>query len=73
MTIKDFLNMTNFCSDELSFDIHKDGKLLTKHWLSIEELHNYSDEILSTEIKNIDFFASGYNSGETDLTIDFYL
>lgn len=73
MTIKDFLNNAAFYADELSFNIRKNNKLLTKHWLTIEELHNYSNEILSAEIKKFDFFASGDNSSEAYLEIDFYI
>lgn len=73
MTIKDFLSKTAFYADELSFHIRKNNKLLTKHWITIEELYNYSDKILSAEIKKFDFFASGDNSGEAYLEIDLYI
>lgn len=73
MTIKNFLSTTALYADEILFRIRKDNKLLIKHWLSIEELYNSPDKMLSAEIKKIDFVASGDNSGEAYLEIEFYI
>lgn len=70
MTIKQFIKSSDFYTYELDFeifDIKSGGKI--KYNLTKQELCHYYNE----KIKQIDFTTSGDNSGESYLTIRFYI
>lgn len=67
MTIREFIESSDFYTEELYFDINSGNKIrynLTKH-----DLFPYHDK----EIKRFDFITTGDNSGESYLTITFYI
>lgn len=67
MTIKEFIESSDFYTYELYFEINSSGKL--KYNLTKQELCSYYDE----KIKRFDFTTAGDNSGESYLTITFYI
>lgn len=76
MTIGEFMSVSSFDTDELTFSIIKNGKYLYKDGLAKEDLEKilYSKETISDyEIDNIDFITCGDNSGESYLAISFYV
>lgn len=67
MTIKEFIESACFYTNELCFEICSISE--RKYNLTIEELHSYYNE----KIKRFDFFTTGDISGESYLTITFYI
>lgn len=67
MTIKEFIESSDFYTYELYFEINSGGKL--KYNLTKQELCSYYDK----KIKRLDFTTAGDNSGESYLTITFYI
>lgn len=67
MTIKEFIGFSDFCTDELYFEI-RSGDII-KYNLTKPKLYPYYDK----KIKSFDFTTSGDNSGESYLTITFYI
>lgn len=67
MTIKEFIESSDFYTDELCFEIYS-GKII-KYNLTKQELNSYYSE----KIKGLDFTTSGDNSGESYLNITFYI
>lgn len=67
MTIIEFINSSDFYTYELYFEIVSNGK--RKYNLTEQELLSYYDE----KIKRFDFTTAGDNSGESYLTITFYI
>ncbi len=68
MTIKEFVESSDFYTDELCFEIYYSGKTI-KYNLTKQELCPYYNE----KIKGLDFTTAGDNSGESYLTITFYI
>lgn len=68
MTIEKFIESSEFYTCELSFDICASDRRI-KYGLTKQELFPY----YNAEIKNFDFVTSGDNSGESYLTITFYI
>lgn len=76
MTIGEFMSVSSFNTEDLTFSIIKNGKNLYKYCLTKKGLEKilYSKESISDyEIDNIDFITSGDNSGESYLTIFIYV
>lgn len=67
MTIKEFIASSDFYTYELYFEICFAGE--RKYNLTKEELLDYYNK----EIKHFDFTTTGDNSGESYLTITFYI
>lgn len=76
MTIGEFMAVSSFNTEELDFLIIKNGKYLYKNVLTQKDLEKilYSKETISDyEIDNIEFITNVDNSGESYLTIYFYV
>ena len=67
MTIKDFIELSDFGAVELYFEVNYDDR--TFYNLTEQDLYVY----YNSEIKHFYFTASGDNSGESYLTIRFYV
>lgn len=67
MTIVEFIGSSDFYTYELYFEIVFNGK--RKYNLTERDLLPYYDK----KIKRFDFTSSGDNSGESYLTITFYI
>lgn len=67
MTIKEFIKYSDFRTDELDFGI-RSGHII-KYNLTKQELIPYYSE----KIEGLDFATTGDNSGESYLTITFYI
>lgn len=67
MTIKEFMDSSDFGADELYFEVNYDGRTFFN--LAEQDLYFY----YNSEIKHFDFVTGGDNSGESYLTIRFYV
>lgn len=67
MTVAEFIESSDFYTEELCFEIVSDDK--KKYNLTEHDLLPYYDK----KIKQFDFTTAGDNSGESYLTITFYI